>query len=250
MLKYKLLVLLSIFLYTGANAQELGFGCLGLVGGYGGYQYQKYKATGLNAYIDDFNTVAKDSLTGRFNQFGTLKGYRLGINFYRQNFKGLVFTLKGFYSSVSEKRVASYNSLGGNKNYSLEVKSNNPGVGFDLGWAFGSVFHWKVVDAGISYGDIRITKSYSMVNGIESDEEYDVKKIHVGYSVGTGFVLYVIEKYVSLEGTFGINNFSVDHFKNTSDVLLSYPSSNAPVNNAIESGGYSATIQLNIGFPL
>jgi hypothetical protein len=249
-MNYKLPVILCVLFYSSLNAQQIGFGCLGLVGGFGGYQYQKYKATGLNAYMNDFNSVAKDSLSSGFKHFGTLTGYRLGINFYRQNFQGLVFTIKGFYSSVSEKSSANYNSLGGNKTYSLELKSSNPGVGVDIGLAVTSALHWKVVDAGLTYGDIKLTKSYNTVNGMMPDEEYSVNKTHLGYSVGTGFIFYIIEKYVSLEGTVGINNFSVDYFKNNSDALFSYLSSQNPVKNAIETGGFSTTIQLNVGFPL
>jgi hypothetical protein len=249
-MKYKLSVLLCVLLYSGLNAQQIGFGCLGLVGGYGGYQYQQYKATGLNAYIDDFNTISRDSLSNNFKHLGTLKGYRLGINFYRQNFKGLIFTIKGFYSSVSEKNTANYNALGSNKSYSLEVKSNNPGVGFDIGLALTTALHWKVVDAGLTYGDIKLTKSYNTVNGLLPDEEYSVNKVQVEYSVGTGFILYVIEKYVSLEGTLGFNNITVDYFNSKSGTPFSYTSSQVPVKNAIESGGLSATLQLNIGFPL
>lgn len=249
-MNYKIAAMFCVMFYTGLNAQEMGFGCLGLVGGYGGYQYQKYKATGLNAYITDYNTVAKDSLTNGFKSMGTLKGYRLGINFYRQNFKGLIFTVKGFYTSISEKSTANYNSLGNNKNYSIELKSNNPGVGFDIGLAVTSALHWKVLDAGLTYGDVKLTKSYNTVSGVMPDEEYSVNKTHFGYSVGTGFILYVIEKYVSLEGTVGINNFSVDYFKNNSQAPFSFLSSKSTVTNAIETGGFSSTIQLNIGFPL
>ncbi len=249
-MNYKLAAMFCVMMYSGVNAQEIGFGCLGLVGGYGGYQYQKYQATGLNAYISDFNTVAKDSLTNGLKSMGTLKGYRLGINFYRLNLKGFIFTVKGFYTSVTEKSTANYNALGNNKNYSIEVKSNNPGVGFDIGMALTSALHWKVVDAGLTYGDVKLTKSYNTVSGIIPDEEYSVNSTHLGYSVGTGFILYIIEKYVSVEGTVGINNFAVDYFKNNAQVPLSYLSSQNPVKNTIESGGFSTTVQLNIGFPL
>ena len=249
-MNYKLPVILCVLLYSSLNAQQIGFGCLGLVGGYGGYQYQKYTATGLNAYIDDYNSVAGDSLVNGFQHLGTLKGYRLGINFYRLNLKGLIFTIKGFYSSVSEKSSANYNSLGGNKTYSLELKSSNPGIGFDIGMAVTSALHWKVVDAGLTYGDIKLTKSYNTVSGMMPDEEYSANKNQLGYSVGTGFIFYIIEKYVSLEGTVGINNFAVDYFKNKSEIPFSFLSSQNTVKNAVETGGFSTTIQLNVGFPL
>ena len=249
MIILKVLVL-GICLFTSVQAQEFGFGCLGLVGGYGGYQYQKYNASGLNSYIQKFNGLSKDSLASGYDNFRTLTGYRLGINFYRQNFKGLILTVKGFYTSISEKNSATYNSVGKNQICSIQIDSRNPGIGFDIGLSLGKYFSWKVLDAGFSYADVKLTKSTNTVNGITNEEEYSADKVNIGYSIGTGFIYYIIENYVSFEGTLGLTNFTVDKFKNNAGEYFNYPSTNNPVSKTIENGGFGATIQLNIGFPL
>ncbi|MDR3626737.1 MAG: hypothetical protein P4L45_07880, partial [Ignavibacteriaceae bacterium] len=93
-----LLVVLSIILLPGSSVcQSFGFGCLGFVGGYGGYSYQKYNATGLNNYVNGFNEDHKDSLSSPMGKFGVASGYRVGINFFRANIKGFILTTKGFY---------------------------------------------------------------------------------------------------------------------------------------------------------
>src|ERR1035437_10126384 len=94
---------------TNVQAQNFGFGCLGLVGGYAGYSYQVYKPTGLNDYIGFFNLnpVRKDSLKGPMQNFGKSAGYRVGVNFFRADIRGLILTAKGFYQDLSEESDAS-----------------------------------------------------------------------------------------------------------------------------------------------
>ena len=74
-MSYKILFI--IFLVASANlpAQDFGFGCLGLVGGYAGYEIQNYKPTGLNTFM-------KDSLSNNIDELESMKGFRLGINFF------------------------------------------------------------------------------------------------------------------------------------------------------------------------
>ena len=57
MLKYFKIFFLLISISSIAEAQTFGFGCLGFVGGYGGYSYQDYNAAGLNEYIRYWNSL-------------------------------------------------------------------------------------------------------------------------------------------------------------------------------------------------
>ena len=81
--------------------QTFGFGCLGFVGGYGGYSYQNYKPGTLNDYIDHFNLLYNDSLSAPLGKFGKADGYRFGLNFFRAKFKGFIITAKGFYQNLT-----------------------------------------------------------------------------------------------------------------------------------------------------
>ena len=119
-----LLIGISIVLFQGCSiCQSFGFGCLGFVGGYGGYGYQKYNAPGLNNYVKEFNENYKGSLASPMGNFGTETGYRVGINFFRANIRGFILTTKGFYQSLTEKNSATINyltasSINGNVNAS------------------------------------------------------------------------------------------------------------------------------------
>jgi hypothetical protein len=62
--------------------------------------------------------------------------------------------------------------------------------------------------------------------------------------VGSGLVLHIIPDYISIEGTAGYNFMKLENLQRTDangNIHL--------INNAIPAGGFSATIQLNVGFP-
>ena len=66
-------ILLVFFLMTFpevVNAQSFGFGCLGFVGGFGGYSYQQYKPNGLNRYVQNFNAINSDNIENEMSDFG------------------------------------------------------------------------------------------------------------------------------------------------------------------------------------
>ena len=118
--------LLFVFVIINCNlsAQTFGFGCLGFVGGYGGYSYQKYQPGALNDYIDNINYTYEDSLSSRLDKFGKADGYRLGLNFFRAKYKGFIITAKGFYQNLSEEHNATEYLSGGNGSTTLELNMN------------------------------------------------------------------------------------------------------------------------------
>src|SRR5512135_2302467 len=92
-----LTVLLCVIISGKLAGQTFGFGCLGFVGGYGGYSYQRFQAGSLNDYVNNINFTYEDSLSTLIDKFGKAKGYRLGLNFFRAKYKGFIITAKGFY---------------------------------------------------------------------------------------------------------------------------------------------------------
>ena len=120
----------------------------------------------------------------------------------------------------------------------------------DIGMSVTKGISWKVIDGDLMYYDLRFTKSINSVAGLLSKDQYSPEKVSIGYSLGSGFILYIIKNYISLEGTVGVSNFSVGKMKNKTGEFLKISSTNEIVTKAVESGGFSAIIQLNIGFPL
>jgi hypothetical protein len=69
--------------------------------------------------------------------------------------------------------------------------------------------------------------------------------------LGSGFIFYLIDKYISLEGMAGYSSFTFKKMKlNDGTFLKTSETSNSTMETFITDGGIIATIQLNFGFPL
>ena len=64
-------ILFASFILFGADirSQTFGFGCLGFVGGYGGFTYQQFDAKGLNEFVQQFNEAKTSTLQSGLNEF-------------------------------------------------------------------------------------------------------------------------------------------------------------------------------------
>lgn len=237
--------IISLTFCVSAKAQAFGFGCLGFVGGYAGYSYQRYTPTGLNDYINVFNESQNDSLASPMGEFGKARGYRVGLNFFRANLEGFILTTKGFYQHLTEKNEASV----GETSTSLKLDIKSWGVGLDLGTSITGALSWKVIDAAVLFNSATLTNTAN-APGTTEVKKYQTDASVIGYSVGTGFILEIVDEYISLEGLAGYTVFKID---NVSDNDIPFPADETaavPMKNFIESGGFNAVIQINIGFPL
>jgi hypothetical protein len=233
------------------SAQSFGFGCLGFVGGYAGFSYQVYSPKGLNEYIGIFNSVQQDSfLISPMTEFGKAKGYRVGLNLFRANLEGLILTAKGFYQFLGEKHEASQQLPAGSKTTTYELELKNWGVGLDLGTTITKALSWKVIDAALLFYTANFTNTQNLP-GISEVKEYQTEASKLGYTIGTGFILAVIDEYITIEGVAAYTVFSIDKMKlSETEYLTVNEYSNEIMQNFIEAGGFNAVIQLNIGFPL
>ena len=252
MLKYLKIFFLLISISSLAEAQTFGFGCLGFVGGYGGYSYQDYNAAGLNEYIKYWNSL--EFVHSPLDEFSSASGYRVGLNFFRATFEnGIILTAKGFYQYLSKENKATAGVGASDDNYSMDLTFNNWSLGFDVGWQFTKVVSWKIIDGSLNFNNVTLTETTDLpgetyVNKYKSDSGV------IGYSIGTGIIVAIIKDYVSIEGLAGYTYIVIDNVYNENgSALLSRNSVGfAPSfsNKFIESGGFTAVIQLNVGFPL
>ncbi len=250
-IKYLSLAAFLLVLNSSVNAQAFGFGCLGFVGGYGGYSMQRYEPTGLNNYIQVFNSIRTDSLTEKMPNFGTATGYRAGVNFFRANFSGFILTFKGFYQALREKKSAqlyAVNTGVSSVTYQLDIKGW--GAGIDLGTTIIGGLSWKVIDAAVTFNSLNFKTTTNNPSGYTVLLNYATDKPALGYSIGTGFIFDIIEDYISIEGLAGYSVFSIDTVQLADGTILSLnENSAAPMKDFIKSGGFNAVVQLNIGFP-
>jgi len=248
----KKIFLIGFFLISSLlHAQDFGFGCLGLVGGFAGYSIQTYRSEAINDRIDFFNALHKDSLQSPMNNFGQAAGFRFGINFFEQEFSGFSISFKGYYQKLSEKHKAIIKSGSIEIAKTFEVQMSTFAVGADFGTPITDMLKWKIIKASLIFSSADFMESEDRPGELTKKDDYKSKKINIGYSLSTGFVVYLIGNYISLEGSAG---YSLFHFntleKSGGSVLTVNELSNQPVNTAVNSGGLTGTIQINFNFPL
>ena len=232
------------------NAQSFGFGCLGFVGGFGGYSYQQFKPDGLNIFVGNFNSINSEYIENDLNNFGKATGYRIGINIFRAKFKGFFVTAKGYYQQLSEEHNANVIPTALTFNYDYDLKLKSWGVGVDLGIPITDYLSWKILDGSVLINSARFTQTINSSQGT-SVEKFNNDKTELGYSIGTGFIVDLVEDYISIEGVASYSQFSIDKMKAEDGSQLYYiPDKKLYSEKFIDSGGFNAVVQLNIGFPL
>lgn len=243
-----LIIIFSLFIlsYSHSYSQSFGFGCLGLVGGFGGITYQQYQPGLLKDYINDFNNLT----TKKLDDFGKVDGYRFGVNLFRARFSGFFITAKGYYQHLKETHNAQRFSRVGNEEYNYELKLKSFGVGLDLGIPIHGRLLWKILDGAVLINSTRFSETSNTVSGTKVIK-FDNEKTEIGYSIGSGFVLDILKNYISIEGIVGYSFFQIRDMisedKTKFENLISNPEDNKPF---IKAGGLNASVQLNIGFPL
>jgi hypothetical protein len=251
MLKLLKNIFFLLIIYTSTTfAQSFGFGCLGFVGGFGGYNYQQYKPNGLNQYVVNFNTSRSEYLENEMSEFNKATGYRIGVNFFRAKLSGFFITAKGFYQQSHEEHNAIVYQTAFGIDYEYDLKLKSWGFGVDLGIPLFHNLSWKIIDGSLLLNSARFTETTNSSQGT-SVVKYDNDKTEIGYSVGTGFIFDIIKNYVSIEGVASYTHISINKMVKDDGVELIY-NSNTSMNSEkfINSGGFNAVVQLNLGFPL
>ena len=105
----------------------------------------------------------------------------------------------------------------------------------------------KLVEGGVTFYSIEFKeKVFSDVVEV-SESNYSNEDTEIGYYLGTGLILNLIEGYISIEGTAMYHFYEISKVNNSLGVQYPTGSVNQPF---IEKGGFAAAVQLNIGFPL
>ncbi len=245
-------LILGLIIFTSVLIpQQLGFGCLGFVGGFAGYEIQGYKPTGVNGYIQTFNRIRSDSLVTPAADLKQLAGYRFGINILRNRVSGFEYTFKGFYSALTETHEAQVNSVLGKKKEEFEVKLNSFGIGIELGSTITKYLSVKIINAEISYNTAILFRKITVNDNQLIREKNTSAAGGISWNVGGGFIVYLLERQISIEGQAGLSNLKIDRLeKPDGSPFPKDELSNEPMTDFISGGGFTALIQLNISFPL
>ena len=242
-------VILVFLAFPKISAQTFGFGCLGFVGGYGGFTYQQYNAKDLNGFIRQWNS--QESIHSEMEEFKSATGYRVGLNFFRATFpNNIIVTAKGYYQSLDKTNKAALGGINTNGEYSLDIDMRNWAIGLDVGWEFTNIVIWKVLDGAIHFNKLKLTETTS-TNTETLIGKYESDGSNIGYSIGTGIIVAIIKDYISIEGLAGYTQVSIDDLYNDQGTSFLNPSQNPSFDEKfIESGGFTAVVQLNVGFPI
>lgn len=251
MLKITAMFVIWLLSISGIKAQSFGFGCFGFVSGYGGYSYQRYEPKGLNDYIRVFNQNREDSLVTPMSDFGEANGYRVGLNFFRAKVDNFVLTTKGYYQSITEKHESLERFEAGTRTMSMKLDLRNFGVGVDVGIFVTKWVSWKIIDGAVHFNNTILTNTENSTGTQTTVKKYRTESTSVGYSIGTGFILEIIDDYLSIEGVAAYTHLSIDNLQlDDGTVLTRNENTSDPMKDFINTGGFNAVIQLNLGFPL
>lgn len=240
------LVFLLLFQFQ-SNAQSIGFGCFGFVSGFGGYSYQTYQPGTLKYYGNELRTPIVLNTDPYFDEFNKATGFRVGLNFFRAKFSGLFLSTKGYYQVISEKKNINISGTYPDVEYDLDLKSW--GLGVDIGIPVTNFISWKILDGELMFNSARFKRTINEV-GNTSVKRYTNDSPEIGYSIGTGFIVYLIEGYVSIEGTAGFTVMKIEKMEDDEGISFLGDTDYASERNFIKTGGFNALIQLNVGFPL
>ncbi len=245
------LVIVIIIVTTGitANAQSFGFGCLGLSGFYAGFSKQNYDNPGLNEYISQRINIldpSKNIITDKI-EFTQGTGYRVGANFFRAKWDKFFISAKGYYQFLKESNEISAQLQNVDTREKYQLTMNHWGVGIDFGVPIFWILDWKIAEANVTFYNTEFSQEAFLNNVSQGEIKFKPDKNNIGYFIGTGLILHLVPDYISIEGTAGYNIIQIDKLSIDSGITIPSASSSK---KAIEKGGLSITLQLNVGFPL
>lgn len=220
-----------------ALSQTCGFGCLGLSGIYGGYSVGEFKMEGLNEYLANLNPV------NQFN-FKKAEGFRVGANIFRAKYDAVFFSAKAYYQFMDTKSSLSVANNPSYDNIEYDLNMNNWGVSVDFGFPLFSLIDFKLVEGGVNFYSIKFTDTRTQNLATVLEKIYKTDKIQIGYYVGSGLVINLVQDYISIEGTAFYSFLKVKSLSNNSNTIGGVGS------NLISDGGLGGILQLNLGLPL
>jgi hypothetical protein len=198
----------------------------------------------------NFNSRYSEYIENNMSEFGTASGFRVGINIFRAKFSGFFVTAKTYYQQLNEQHNALVYQTAIGIDYQYDLKIKSWGIGVDFGIPVTSYFSWKIIDGSVLINSILFTETINSSEGT-SVSKFNSDKTEIGYSIGSGFVFEIFKDYISLEGVASYSQLTVDKMKNEDGSgYLEYSSQTGSVDKFINSGGFNAVIQLNLGFPL
>ncbi len=225
-------------------AQTCGFGCLGLSGAFAGYSFYQIDAPGLNDAVNQLMGGRFPSQEFKLNSIG---GFRFGANIFRAKFDNYFISAKGYFQMLKDNQEYSASVQSGLIKDTYDFSMHNWGIGLDFGIPVFSFLDLKLIEGGINFYTINF-KNESFLNGVrESKSEYENNQTEIGYYAATGFIIHIIQDYLSLESTASYNFFSLTEINYGKE--QKYPATSNS-KSLVDKTGFAATVQLNIGVPL
>jgi hypothetical protein len=171
------------------------------------------------------------------------------LNFFRATFEnGILVTAKGYYQFIDKKNKGGVGVGQSEDNYSLDLNLKNWSLGFDVGWEFTKVISWKILDGSLNFNNVSIIETTDLRGEPTTVNKYKSDSGVIGYSVGTGIIVAILQDYISIEGLAGYTYLTIENAYDSDGTPLLNPS--LSYEKLINSGGFTAVIQLNVGFPL
>jgi len=236
-----LFLFLSQSLFTKTNAQDDCFGLGSMVGGilssgiHGGYGFQKFSAEGLNRYTKIYNK--------NIDEFGFATGFKFGINLFQVLVDEWVIGMRLSYHILKEEHSATGSVAGGivRRDYDLTLKSFQ--TGFSFAYYASKHLDIKIADLTLTFNSADLETRVEQPFLPTEQEEFESVENPIGFSAGSGFTVYIIPPYLSIEGSIGYSFFSIDRMRGFPSIEIAWDT------DFIDGGGLYAFAQLNIVIP-
>lgn len=235
----KFILLFAFIFYSNFFAQTFGFGCLGLSGIYVGISEYKYEVPAINDYLTH-QKLSNDKL-----EFTRGTGYRIGANLFRAKWEGFFITAKGFYQFIKEEKISKNSNPNFLMQKNFQLNLNNWSLGLDFGTPIFKFLDFKILEGNLSYYSPELNIEYYENTNFVNSNKFQPEKIKLAYFVGSGLILHLVPDYISFEGTVGYNFNDINQFIDENKIIIG-----SETIKAIKNGGWSYTLQINVGFPL
>jgi hypothetical protein len=228
--------IVSMMLQSGINA---------------GYGIQTFDAAGLNNYINIYNQKYSSSLKSSLGSFGKAVGPKFGLHALQVHLDQLFLSLRINYGQYKEKNsLERISILGSNIKEDFDLRLTSVGVGIVSSLIVGKRFDIKFLDAMVTWNTAKLTNTYEDPL-VSTEQKLESVRSYVGFSAGAGFTFYFIPQYLALETTGGYSLFSIPEMQfEEGELLAESPDGGTAMRNFISSGGWFASVQLNLSVPI
>lgn len=247
-------VMIALFTSSKLNAQCFGsdffINKLAQSGVFVGYGIQSYDPSGLNNYIESYNSKYSSVILSKMGKFGNAVGFKVGANLIQIQLEDITLALKLTYQQMKEKNTSTaFTVTTGRIEEEYSLTMNSIGLGFSTSLVISRRFSIKLPEAMVTWNSAKFVDKYSS-QSLNAEQTLKSKGSNLGFTFGTGLTYFIVPTYLSVEGVGGYAFISVPRvFFDDGEVLSQTPDGGGAMENFIRAGGFFAFLNVTLSIP-